>query len=271
MTELTQALNAIYTYLEREYPDIAAKLPAGLSYEKTREKLQNLPYKLPQEVYELYRFCGGWDWEAENWDTIFASWYGTMTLRSPTTILEDVKHFETHKIKYIGKPVVPILGFDRSYLCVVGDFPEEYSSPVVHVCELNHVELHYVNLTSMMQVTAASWQAGAVYIDKEGFVECDEKRFFAIYCQCNSELPLMVLSRLRKELELARADDDKLYKAWNSLYENVCWLTKCWTELSIDRFQPELIEPIVKEANKEDKTINSRYAQLILAELTRHR
>ena len=267
MSKLTKLLNATFKNLKNNYPDVAARIPPGLSYEQIEKITQTLPYKLPQEVYELYQFCGGWDWETENWDGIFAPWHD-MTLRNPGTILEEIQYFEAYEVRYIGKPLIPIFGFDRTCLCVVGDYPEKHFSPIIHVSELYQVELDYVNLISMIQVTAKSYQSSAVYIDEEGFIRCDEKRFFAIYRKYNSDLPQMVLNRLRKELEIAGSDEDELYKVWNSLYENVCWLTKCWTELSIEQFKPDLIELIIEEAQKKDKTRYSHYARLILGELS---
>jgi hypothetical protein len=105
------------------------------------------------------------------------------------------------------------------------------------------------------------------YIDEEGFVECDEQKFFAIYRKYNAELPQMVLDRLKQELEIAGSDPGKLHNIWNSIEENVHSLTKCWSELSVEHFSPELIEPIVKEMNKPKETSFSHYTEMILEKL----
>ncbi len=265
--KLTQALNVIEMHLSNNYPNIRAKIPPGLSKAQIKKELQILPYKLPLEIYELYQFCGGWDRETENWDEIFAPWYGTTTLRSLTTIIEDIEFFTTSKIRYMGKPLVPIFGFDRIYLCVVGDFSEQYSSPILYVSELNEVELHYVSLTTMIQTVAESWQNGSFNIDNQAFIECDEQKFFTLCRQYNPELPQMVFTRLRYELKVTKSDGERLYEIWNSVYENVRWLTMCWEDLSIEQLHPELMQLIVREINKKNSNNCSHLAKLILAEL----
>ena len=266
--KLTKAIYVIQTHLSNNYPNVRAKIPPGLSKAQIKKKLQILPYKLPLEIYELYQFCGGWNRETENWDTIFAPWYGTMTLRSLTTIIEDIEFFATSKISYMGKPLVPIFGFDRIYLCVVGDCSEQCSSPILYVSELNEVELHYVSLTTMIQTVAESWQNSSFNINNEGFIECDEQKFFTLCRKYNPELPQMVLSRLKDELEITKSDDERLYEIWNSVYENVRWLTMCWQDLSIEQLNPKLIQPIVREINKKNSNSCSHLAKLILAELS---
>lgn len=265
MSELTNALDRIRIYLEINYPDVASKLPLGLPLEKIEESFK--PYRLPQEVYELYQWCGGWDWETENWDTVFAPYYGTMTLCSPQAAMETAIDLDKYGVRYIGKPLIPIFGYDRIFLCVVGDWQGKDPSPIGYVSEIYQLELEYVSLTSMMQVTAEAWETGAAYIDKEGFVECDDQKFFAIYRQHNSELPQMVLNRLKLELEIAAAERGKLYKTWDSIDENVHWLTQCWTDLSVEHFSPELIKPIVREIDKPKETSFSHYAKMILERL----
>ncbi|MDM9379488.1 hypothetical protein QUB80_02075 [Chlorogloeopsis sp. ULAP01] len=267
MSELTNALDRIRTYLEGNYPDVAAKLPPGLPLENIEKRFQVLPYRLPQEVYELYQWCGGWDCETENWDTIFAPYYGTMTLCSPQGSIETVKDFEKYGVRYIDKPLIPIFGYDRIYLCTVGDWQAKFPSPIVYVSELYTVELESVSLTSMMQVTGEAWETCAAYINEKGFVECNEQNFFAISRKYNSELPQMVLTRLKQELEIAGKERRKLYKTWDSLDENVNWLIKCWPNLSFENFSPELIEPIVREMNKPKETSFSHYAKMIVEKL----
>ena len=146
-----------------------------------------------------------------------------MTLCSPQGVIETGKIFEKSDLKYIGKPLMPIFGYDRIYLCIVGDWQKNYPSPIVYVSELYTFKLVYISLISMMQVSAEVWETGAAYIDESGLVECNEQNYFAIYRQNNSEIPEMVLERLTKELELAGSNSHKLYKAWTSFFEQVDW------------------------------------------------
>ena len=168
-----------------------------------------------------------------------------MTFCSPQGAMEEAKYFDLDEgefefgfdeVRYLGKPIFPIFGYDRKHLCVVVDWQEKHPSPIVWVSELYVVGLEYVSLTSMMQVTAEAWETGVAYIDEEGLVECDEQKFFAIYRQHNSELPQMILVWLKSELETAGLECCRLDKTWDSISENVHWLTKCWPELSVLTF-----------------------------------
>jgi hypothetical protein len=124
--------------------------------------IQVLSVNQPQEVYELYQWCGGWNSVTENWDTLFAPYY-YMTLCSPQRAIELAKHFDSDEgefesrfdeVRYLGKPIFPIFSYNLVNLCVVADWQEKHPSPVVFVSQFHAVELEYISLTTMMQVTA---------------------------------------------------------------------------------------------------------------------
>jgi cell wall assembly regulator SMI1 len=54
MSTLTDALERILNWLRANYPEAASSLQPGLSYEDITAKVADLPFNLPQEVYELY-------------------------------------------------------------------------------------------------------------------------------------------------------------------------------------------------------------------------
>ncbi len=59
MSLLTETLNKIEYHLQENYPEIAARLRSGLSYSEIEAKVSFLPFKLPQELYELYQWKNG--------------------------------------------------------------------------------------------------------------------------------------------------------------------------------------------------------------------
>ena len=59
MSELTNALNIIIIYLEQNNPEAASWLQPGLSKEEITEIVTDLPFELPQELYELYQWRNG--------------------------------------------------------------------------------------------------------------------------------------------------------------------------------------------------------------------
>lgn len=59
MSPLTEALEYISTWLQQHQPERSASLRPGLKYEEIKEKIKNLPFRLPTEVYELYQWRNG--------------------------------------------------------------------------------------------------------------------------------------------------------------------------------------------------------------------
>lgn len=55
MSELMQALNRILD----QRPDCISYLQPGLTYDEIEEKVKDLPFRLPKEVYELYQWRNG--------------------------------------------------------------------------------------------------------------------------------------------------------------------------------------------------------------------
>jgi hypothetical protein len=59
MSTLTDALERILNWLRANYPEAASSLQPGLSYDEIEAKIADLPFCLPQEVYELYQWRNG--------------------------------------------------------------------------------------------------------------------------------------------------------------------------------------------------------------------
>jgi cell wall assembly regulator SMI1 len=59
MSRLTEALESFYNLLCLEYPEIASHLQPGLTREEIDNRVKNLQFSLPEEVYELYQWRNG--------------------------------------------------------------------------------------------------------------------------------------------------------------------------------------------------------------------
>jgi len=59
MEKLRESLNRITAWLQDNKPEYAANLNPGLTYEEIEEKVKDLSFKLPREVYELYQWHDG--------------------------------------------------------------------------------------------------------------------------------------------------------------------------------------------------------------------
>jgi hypothetical protein len=59
MSEITEALQRIEAWLQNHMPNRAAELKPGLTRDEIDELVKDLPFSLPEEVYELYQWHDG--------------------------------------------------------------------------------------------------------------------------------------------------------------------------------------------------------------------
>ena len=55
MSEITEALQRIEVWLQNHMPNHAAQLRFGLTRDEIEKQVKDLPFSLPEEVYELYQ------------------------------------------------------------------------------------------------------------------------------------------------------------------------------------------------------------------------
>ena len=60
MSALTNALDRIRNWSRQNIPEEVSSLPPGLTNREIEEIVEDLPFPLPQEVYELYKWTGGY-------------------------------------------------------------------------------------------------------------------------------------------------------------------------------------------------------------------
>lgn len=87
MSTLTDALNRIMHWLEQNRPNYAATFLPGLTDEEIQQKLSNLQFQLPEEIYELYRWRNG-SQDEDNGSIVYPS-FGFMPLDEALGYYED--------------------------------------------------------------------------------------------------------------------------------------------------------------------------------------
>lgn len=143
MSDLTKALNKIAQWVKTNMPDHPAVMNKGLTRKEIQEKVKELPFKLPEEVYELYQWANGginsfipyltgWDLNSfRSLEENIEDWDGSFDL-FVLFVIEDVGYFILPKQE--RKQTSPIYCNDEPK--VVEDKPS------------------YSSLTSMMQSIA---------------------------------------------------------------------------------------------------------------------
>ncbi len=190
MSQLTDSLNQIKTWLENNCPLAAETITPGLSLEEIQSKIETLPFSLPNEFYELYQWSRG-----NSTQTIFTNIFDVndgMALNSLEYAMEVFpnfvdEEFEECAVNYIGKALFPIFGSDATFHCIVGDWQDEAPSPILYVSDIIETNHSYVSLTSMMLTAAESLQANAIDFNKK-YNKWDEQKYANIYLKHNSNI-----------------------------------------------------------------------------------
>ncbi|MBV6624042.1 MAG: SMI1/KNR4 family protein [Rivularia sp. (in: Bacteria)] len=261
MSQLTDSLNQIKTWLEENCPQAAESITPGLSLEEIESKIENLPFSLPEEFYELYQ------WSRGNYlsnPTIYKDIFGAddaMGLNTLEYAMEVFPYFEDEfeecAANYIGKPLFPIFGTDKTFLCIVGDWQDKTPSPIVYVSELRETEHRYVSLPSMMQTAAESIEANALNFNTKTYNNWNEDKYAEIYLKYNSNIVELSVSRLKQHLLISEPNSVSEEKAENNFIGDIANLYVKKQNLSSEQLDSQILEPLVIALEDEDERIRN--------------
>ena len=168
MSLLIDSLNNIFTWFQQNNPTVAASLQSGLSYREIENKLSSLPFRLPQELYELYQWRNGSIRIAKNAD--FFEHYRFLPLEESLKILFDIIEKDSLLMGEIFPySWFPIFAFGDRYYGVIGSETAKKYSLIVYICD--YEDISYTSLTGMMQTIAECYQTGVYYLNEKGFWE----------------------------------------------------------------------------------------------------
>ncbi|MBD2197706.1 MULTISPECIES: HEAT repeat domain-containing protein [Calothrix] len=177
MSFLTETLERIFKHLQQYRPEVALLLKPGLTIEAIQSQIHDLPFCLPQEVYELYQWHNGIDYsnlsKNENFhlDINFIPGLDFLPLEEAIKSSKEIEEFRNEytspEDENCHKPWFPIFGSDDlEYLIVFGDSVNNENSPIMH-CHLGGGSLpkfQYPNLITFMMVVAECYETNAYYI-----------------------------------------------------------------------------------------------------------
>ncbi len=209
MSVLTDSLNRIMGWLEKNRPDYAASFLPGLSDEEIREKLANVELELPGEIYELYRWRNGTE-DGEDLKSVIFPTIEFMTLDEALEYYHDFVEntldiFDEEDYQDICELLSPnqanIYG-DKKYLfpfyrsncdfCAVFLSKEkQQQSPIININDVLELSAIHRSLTAMMQTLAEYLETGAHYLGEEGYLNGNEEKMLPIFQKYNPGLVLI--------------------------------------------------------------------------------
>ncbi|MGI4791968.1 MAG: hypothetical protein ACRYFS_24360 [Janthinobacterium lividum] len=176
---LEMALEAVLTQLVRLERPLVSLLQPGLTREAIDEIADPLPFKLPEELYQLYMWRNGIQ-AGSHEDTVFfahpASYFAPLDLAvdASTYLSEDLM---TNPLRETWEPLEfkPSAYYfdlfsdpgDSDFLVPCATIPLEKPPIVFWSPELGTPRIRYTNLESMMWTIAACYESGAYFLKKD--------------------------------------------------------------------------------------------------------
>lgn len=175
MSTLTDALDRLLVWLQQHSPDAVSNFSPGLALSEITVKLNQLPFRVPEEVYELYQWRNG-----NPYDGVFV-YHRLLDLDSAlecAATINDSYWLEIREQDGTPQHLLPLFDFDGEYFAVPGSDTSAPHSPVFHIgCDDGSLSLAFTSLTNMMLAIAECYETG-IYGYVNGHLEVvDVARF----------------------------------------------------------------------------------------------
>lgn len=183
MSALTEALERIFNWLKQHPSDKYASvevLEPGLTYEEIEERVTELPFRLPKEVYELYQWRNGTCYGEED----FAGFFDGLAFISLESALQKYNELIEYANEWAEKnwcdpneiwslnwfPLFYKEVDHEDYYIVICDQEEKETLPVLfRQSEAPELLTQYTSLTNMMLTIAEYYETGAYYVQTDEF------------------------------------------------------------------------------------------------------
>jgi SMI1 / KNR4 family (SUKH-1) len=174
MSELTEALESIRLWLEKNDPYEFSHLRAGLSRDEIDELVQELPFTVPEEIYELYQ------WHDGSVDRFIRSNYNFMSLKEATSKYhEEVGEvrYDSREEAYFIEQSLPVfrLWCQGDVFYTVMASGENKGKVILYDAECRYYPLQYLNITNLVK-HGAEWCSLAYFNDEQSWEVRDARQ-----------------------------------------------------------------------------------------------
>jgi HEAT repeat protein len=177
---LTQALEQILSHWQAKAPTVAQSLQSGLTRNQIETQLQTLPFRLPEEVYQLYQWRNGSeDRRGLAHQVEFMPQYVMLSLEEAIAEYKAIQEmllfdFEDEEEVEESKTFwFPLFARDSDYYVIQGDFESKATAPIFDFSEVG-LELRFNCLTDMMLAIAECFETGSYSIDDYSYLDWDD-------------------------------------------------------------------------------------------------
>ncbi|MGB3655524.1 MAG: hypothetical protein WBA41_30545 [Rivularia sp. (in: cyanobacteria)] len=174
MSEITEALQRIEVWLQNHMPNRAAELKPGLTKNEIEEQVKDLPFNLPEEVYELYQ------WHDGSVDRFVFEQYDFLSLKYAIEAYYEwwgyVRVYEIEEARFFLKcfPVFELwceYGVLVNVVCDNFKDSKDYSIRMLDT-SCKDFSVRYSNLKDLI-LHVADWYESAQYYERDDFWEVE--------------------------------------------------------------------------------------------------
>ncbi|MEH2239237.1 HEAT repeat domain-containing protein [Nostoc sp.] len=242
MSDIKDALERIHYWFKKNHPAKIASLASGLSPLEIDNVLSSLSFKVSKEVRKIYEWSNGYSRYdcADDWifDYMFLLSLDSAVKEAQTWVEE---HEEIALMyQYAGKPVLPICMSDMEFLAVVATDEEEATSPVIHISETAEISLRYTNLTAMMLTLAESYETGGFFVNRNGYIEKDDKNYAAAYRKYNSAITDLAIERFLKMFP-----EDSSWQTVQLLHDDLYMINSYQIEIPASSLKTQVVNTLL--------------------------
>lgn len=211
MSILMDTLEQLFSWFQQHRPEYASQLQSGLSEEEIDEKLETIPFKLPLEIHELYRWQNGSKLAggASNLVNFFPHYVFLpleTAVRQYHELVEDLGEGDQWDEEFPETGSwkthwFPIFFFDSQVYFASCSTELIATTPIWNYYSMYPgPELCYDSLTAMLQTLLECYQTGAYYLNEQGTLVEDEHKSAPILRKYNPGLTDLVLEQLEHQI-----------------------------------------------------------------------
>jgi hypothetical protein len=167
MSELTEALESIRSWLEKNNSYGFSTLRAGLSRGEIDELVKDLPFTVPEKIYELYQWHDGFT------EKFLCRQYDFMSLKGAISAYHEVvgeNQYNSCEEAYFFEQSFPVfqLWYQGDVLYTVVTSGDNRGKVILYDGEMEHYQLKYPSLTNLVK-HGAEWCELAYLNDEQSW------------------------------------------------------------------------------------------------------
>ncbi|WP_156114024.1 DUF6745 domain-containing protein [Myxosarcina sp. GI1] len=176
---MRDSLETIVAWLEQYAPNFVDDFLPGLDEEEISRRLEQLPFKVPREVCELYQWRNGIS--SERMLFVYHDFLELERAIEQSEMLS--KSIPERERDNEPAYLFLLFEFESEYFAVAGGDKVVETAPVYHISDIFEVTLVFNSITTMMLALAESYECGyyrAENLDEFGSVDVDFKQLARI-------------------------------------------------------------------------------------------